>query len=54
MGPHPAERILWLALEALLELVGGAVVKGKVDEWEAARAPSRVAFAEKFPGETPP
>lgn len=42
-----------LLLVKLLEVLGPALARKRIDEWEAARIPSEVAFAAKFPGEGP-
>lgn len=47
------ERLLLEILSALLKEFGAALVRQKVDEWEAAREASDVAFRAKFPGEEP-
>jgi hypothetical protein len=43
-----APEALLAVLEMILEVFGPALVRRRVDEWEAARAPSDLAFQAKF------
>lgn len=47
-----AEMLALLILEKLLEVLGPALVRKKVDEYELARAPGSALFKAKF-GEDP-
>jgi hypothetical protein len=47
------EEALLRILFAVLEVLGPALVRQKVDEWELGRAASNAAFRAKFPGEEP-